>query len=129
MATDSVSRTDQILLLLRQQLMSRAGKTVPHSGADTLGKLGQGRARPASKQELAEIVSTRVHKLRNAGIQNPQLLERALVEQLLLAGFGSDYVNEAKFQELVEEVHKALASDGQLQALMDQVVSVKAPRA
>ena len=47
---------------------------------------------------------------------------RALVEYLLGAGFGDEMLNQAKFQQLVEQVTRTMESDPDLSRQMMQVL-------
>ncbi len=120
MQTDSVSRLNQVVLLLRQQLMSRAGKE--KSSVAPSARLRGGRASRSGKKDLNKVVSARLDTLRNAGIQNTLLLKRAFIEQILISGLGDHLVNEARFQELVDEVLKTLVQDPELGLLLETVI-------
>lgn len=121
MQTDSVSRLNQVVLLLRQQLLSRAGKEKAGVGPST--RLRGGRASRSEKRDLNKVVSARLDTLRNAGIENTHLLKRAFIEQILICGLGDHLVNEARFQELVDEVLKTLVQDGELGLLLETVIA------
>lgn len=122
MQTDSVSRLNQVVLLLRQQLLSRAGKEKAGAAPSTAARARGGRAARSEKRDLDKVVSARLDTLRNAGIENTHLLKRAFIEQILISGLGDHLVNEARFQELVDEVLKTLVQDPELGLLLEMVI-------
>jgi hypothetical protein len=126
MQTDSVARMNQVMLLLRQQLLSRAGrdKTKPSLRAAG-GAKATGHGARSERGSLSRVVSLRLDTLRNAGVTNPQLLKRAFVEQLLVSGFGDQMMNDAKFQEMVDEVLSTLQHDPELAELLRVVTEAK----
>ena len=123
MQTDSVSRLNQVVQLLRQQLLSRAGKERPAGAAQAAASAAQGaRASRSSKKDLSKVLSARLATLRNAGVSNQHLLKRAFIEQILVSGLGEHLINEARFQEMVDEVLKTLTQDRELGLLLDVVI-------
>lgn len=122
MQTDPVSRLNQVVLLLRQQLLSRAGKEKSGVGQATGGRVSDARASRSSRQDLNKVISARMDTLRNAGVQSDHLLKRAFIEQILVSGLGDHLVNEAKFQEMVDEVLKTLTQDQELGLLLEVVI-------
>lgn len=55
------------------------------------------------------------------GVEDRQL-RRALVQNILAEQFGSDLINDAKFQQVVEGVLQTIDQDAACGGLMDQAV-------
>jgi len=108
---DPVSGTDRLVRLLRQKLEERAAAqratkndkvaTVQPRGTDIL---------PVVTEELAR-----------AGADDDRL-RRSLVEQLLADQFGPALVNDAKFQQVVDEATRIMASDQRINAIFTNVL-------
>ena len=126
MQTDSVSRLNQVVLLLRQQLLSRAGREKSNAGPSAAVQVPGVRAPRSEKKDLHKMVSARLGQLRRAGVDNQTLLKRAFIEQILISGLGAHLVNEAKFQEMVDEVLKTLMQDKELGDLLGLVIDPNA---
>lgn len=126
MQTDPVSRLNQVMLLLRQQLLSRAGRersgVVPASSTPARSS----RSARGAKKDLDRLTSVRLATLRNAGVKSSSLLKRAFIEQILISGLGEHLVNEARFQDLVDEVLKTLTQDPELGLLLEVAIGAGA---
>jgi len=101
----AVSQTDRLVAILRQRLSERSG------------------ARPAK---------TKTHGRRSSGVDLQALasldgiddrqLGRALIQNVLAEHFGAELVNDAKFQQVVDQVTGAISEDPDGRALMQKVV-------
>lgn len=109
---DPVSNVDQIVHVLRQRLQerSKAGRGERRGSAT-----GAIQARPGGLERLRSI----------AAVENldERQLRRALVQSLLVERFGGDVLNDAKFQQVIDEVLAALESDQATSRLVGQVTS------
>jgi hypothetical protein len=122
MQTDSVSGLNQVVLLLRQQLLSRAGKEKPSIGQSAASGVHGARASRSTKKDLNKVISARLDTLRNSGVKSSHLLKRAFIEQILISGLGDHLVNEARFQEMVDDVLNTLTQDKELGLLLDVLI-------
>lgn len=94
-----ISNTDQILLLLRQQLQRMSGK----SKTD--------RTKRPSAEALHKTTVGRMKALSQLGELSDEDFERALIQGLLLDEFGEGLVNDHRFQRLVDKVAAVINSD------------------
>jgi hypothetical protein len=96
---DPVSNVDRLVLLLRQRLAERskaaAGRTSQSRPTDQPAASGL-----AGVQALAALESV-----------DERQLKRALIQSLLADQFGSDLLNEAPFQQIVDRVTETLEDD------------------
>lgn len=113
-----VSRVDQVLLLLRKQLAERVRKGAASGRESAPAARGQ-----VIEEPLAELLSRRVSDLRAAGLSDRRTLTRVLMEQVLLAEFGRDLMNDANFQRIVDDVQEGLEDDPELDALLSELIS------
>lgn len=115
---EPISRVDQVLILLRQQLAGRA-TTRPNGGSPA--PTGQAQ-RSGGALPLQDLVARRLTELRAAGLKNRDSLVRLLLEEMLTAQFGSQLVNDAAFQQVISEVQAALEGDDELRLMMEQLL-------
>lgn len=101
---EPISPADRLTRILRQKLLERGKKS---AGAVT--------ANSPSGLEVSKAVAA-------SGDPNNWQTRRALVEGILVDQFGDRLVNEPKFQQVVEDVTRALADDGQAADLINQVL-------
>lgn len=100
---EPISSTDRLARILRQKLLDRARTT--RGGA----------AKAASGLEVAKAIAI-------DGSPDDRQVRRALVEGILVEQFGERVLNEAKFQQVVEDVAKTLEEDAQSADLVTQVL-------
>jgi hypothetical protein len=109
---DPVSNTDRIVRLIRQRMEERSKATASSKGQKVAHPQARGRAAiPAITGEL-----------NRAGAADG-LLRRVLVEQLLVDQFGPALVNDARFQQIVDQVTEAMMSDRVIGSLISQAVN------
>ena len=101
-----VSNTDQVLLLLRQQLQRMSGKP----GAKRAAKTESGKA--------PQQAISRLKALAQLEDLNSDDFERTLIQGLLIDEFGEGIVNDPRFQKLVEKVLAIISSDQQTRQLL-----------
>jgi hypothetical protein len=99
-------------MLLRQRLMERA-KLAAKKAASSLGAVAEPPATPLSA--LTSLAA-------NQGLDE-HANRRAFVEHLLGTEFGDQLLNQAKFQQLVEQVTRVMETDPELSRQMTQVLS------
>jgi hypothetical protein len=108
---DPVSpNVERMAALLRQRLMER--EKLRKAGENA----GAGQARGA-------VGSRAVSPLLELGGLDATRLERALIENILVEGLGSDMINEARFQQVVDRVTHSLRSDPGTAALLSKMAS------
>ena len=107
---DPVSRTDRIVAMLRQRLQER----VRAAGA-----------RGDQKRETAEQTRTglgNVQALANIDGVDDRQLSRALIQGILADQLGSNLLNEAKFQLVVDQVTEAIEGEPGSAVLLSRLV-------
>ena len=108
---DPISNADRFVRLIRQRLeeKTKAKTTV------RLGNLSSVRAHGP------EAISALAGTFAQGGADDQQL-RRSLVEQLLADQFGSALVNEARFQQIVDQVKQVMEDDPEIDSLIAQVI-------
>ncbi|OXI87193.1 hypothetical protein CFB40_16085 [Burkholderia sp. AU31652] len=119
---DPVSTLNQVLALLRQQVIDRTRRQMSGeaSRAPTHGN-APAAARVAGS-DLGALLRERIDALRTAGVDDQALLERIAINVVLRHEFGATLGNEPEFQEMVEWVWKGMTDDVQTSALLGDVV-------
>ena len=109
---DPISNADRFVILLRQKLAERAQtkKTSPTAATD---------AKPTVSHHAVRAVAGRTAR---AGVEDRKL-RRTIVEQLLVDRFGAALVNEARFQQILDQVSELMASDPNLGDLFAEVMA------
>lgn len=109
---DPVSNSDRLVRLLRQKLEERAKSRAP----DKRGRVG-----PVELGQRPGIRTIAGDMARGGG--SGSLLRRALIEQLLTDRFDGRLANDAKFQQIVDQVTAIMADDSQTRRMLDAVVA------
>jgi hypothetical protein len=102
----TISNVDRVVLLIRQRLKEHA-----KSLNRTASSEAKSRAPLARVQALAALESL-----------EPAQLKRVLIEQILAEEFGSELVNSASFQQIVQRVFETLETDNGARQLMDDTL-------
>jgi hypothetical protein len=103
---DPISNADRIVRLIRQRLEERTKAAITNKSQQA-----------ASVQAREHSASAIAGELARAGAQDEQL-RRSLVEQLLADQFGPVLVNDARFQQIVDLVARAMTADPAVGRLM-----------
>lgn len=105
-----ITQSDQIVLLLRQQLQKVAGRKEVHRKGRT------------EKTAGGENAGNRVESL--AALRNlPQDdIERALLRMLLIEEMGEAVGNDPKFQGVIDKVHGLIRSDQETGLLLERAL-------
>lgn len=101
-----ISNNDQILLLLRQQLLRLSGE-----------KPAQRASKAGNKVHTDKVAVARLKALASVEEFGDDEFERTLVQGLLTDEFGEAIINDPRFQQLVDKVWKIIASDEQSRRL------------
>ncbi len=107
---DPISNVDSLVLLLRQRLTERSRTASPA----TSGSRRQPRAAPDAADHLRAI----------AGVDgvNGRQLKRALVQSLLTEHFGAAFINDARFQLIVDQVTDTIEREPGPSKILAQVI-------
>ncbi|KVZ40778.1 hypothetical protein [Burkholderia ubonensis] len=119
---DPVSTLNQVLALLRQQVLDRTRR--PASQLASRGPV-RGGARVAARAaglDLRTLLQERIAPLLTAGFDDDAQLSRAVIDVVLRHEFGATLGNEPEFQEMVEWVRKGVMEDGTASALLGALV-------
>lgn len=109
---DPVSNADRVVRLLRERLERKTKPRVGDKSSPNTVNLGDhGTAR----------VATILGSLARQGLDD-RPLQRLLVEHLLTEQFGSQLVNNAKFQQIVDRVMGTIATDAGTMSLLNQAL-------
>ena len=109
---DPVSNADQLVRLLRQQLVER-------SRAKSTKKLQKNKS---AQNDSVDRLSAVAGEVVRAGGQDQQL-RHLLVEQLLSEQFGSALTNEPRFQQVVDQVSEIMSADPAISELLSRVTA------
>lgn len=102
-----VTNTDQILLLLQQQLQRVSGRKETRRTA----KVGSNR--PGQLPTIGRLKAlAQLQELSN------EEFERTLIQGLLIDEFGEAVVNDPRFQKMVDKVLAIISSDMQTRQLL-----------
>ncbi|OJA48980.1 hypothetical protein [Burkholderia ubonensis] len=119
---DPVSTLNQVLALLRQQVLDRTRR--PASQLASRGPV-RGGARVVARAaglDLRTLLLERIAPLLTAGFDDDAQLSRAVIDVVLRHEFGATLGNEPEFQEMVEWVRKGVMEDGTASALLGALV-------
>lgn len=109
---DPVSNANRIAMLLRQRLQERSKNPAAERGgrknAPGTGDAGRKGA---------------VHEAGALGALDDGRLKRALIENILADQFGAGLINDAKFQQVVDQVTEAIQADGDGARLLAKAVA------
>ncbi|EDT39140.1 hypothetical protein [Burkholderia ambifaria] len=117
---DPVSTLNQVLALLRQQVVDRTRRQV--NAADSQASARDTVAARAAGSDFGARLHERIDALRTAGIDDEARLARAAIEVVLRHEFDATLANELEFQEMVEWVRKGMMEDERAAALLDDVM-------
>jgi hypothetical protein len=109
---EPISNTTRLVLLLRQRLLERS--------ANAAG--GKARGSSAAPAPRSSALDTSQALAGVDGIDERQL-KRALIQDILADQFGTEMLNQAKFQQVVDNVTATLEDDAGASALLANVVS------
>lgn len=107
-----ISNVDQMLMLLRQQLqrMSKSDKSRKSS------------ATSSTATQKRETAARRIEAIVQRDDLGDDDLARTLLRALLVDEFGEAAANDHKFQKLVDEVYRIIASDANARNLLDSAM-------
>lgn len=109
---DPVSNANKIAMLLRQRLQERA-----RSGG--AGAAGRKQSNPAGDPVRAGAL----HGAAAVGALDDRRLKRALIEKILSDQFGAAMINDARFQQVVDQVTDTIDEDEEGAALLSRAVA------
>jgi hypothetical protein len=109
---DPVSNANRIAMLLRQRLQERAkGGAAARSGRKEAGP-ADGTAGKSAVRGAGAI-----------GALDDRKLKRALIENILADQLGNGLINEAQFQQVVDQVTETIEADADGGPLLARVVA------
>lgn len=111
-----ITNADQVLLLLRSHL-ERSGRSRRKGGA----------AKTANSTPSHPTSLQRVQEIAQAEALSDDDIKRTLISCILIDEFGPDVVNDAKFQDVINDVTRVLNQNSKGRRLLD--LSVKQLRA
>ena len=94
---DPISGSDRLAIILRQKLLDQA----------KAGRKAAGDANPPTNKPRFETVKA----LSNIDGVDEHQVNRTLIQSILADSFGSELLNEAKFQQVVDRVTATLEDD------------------
>lgn len=102
-----VSNTDQVLLLLRQQLQRMSG-----------GQQAKRAGKSERNRQPQKAAVARVKAMAQLGDLGADEFERTLIQGLLIDELGEAFINDPRFQKLVDKVLEMISSDAQSRQLL-----------
>ena len=109
---DPVSNANRIAMLLRQRLQERSRTaSAARGGKKDVGGTGDASGRGPVRGAAA------IEEL------DDRKLRRVIVENILADQFGGGLINEARFQQVVDQVADAIEADDQGALVLAQVVA------
>ena len=106
---DPISNADRLVLLLRQRLLERS------KAASRNATAGPSAAKRSSSLE-------RLQALAAVESVDDRQLGRALIHSVLSEELGAELINEAKFQQVVDQVTETLRSEPTTSSLLSRVL-------
>jgi hypothetical protein len=108
---DPVSNANRIAMLLRQRLQERSRGAAAERGGR---KAASGAGDTARKAGL--------HGAGAVGALDDRRLKRAVIENILADQFGIGLINDARFQQVVDQVTDTIEADGDGASLLAKAV-------
>lgn len=109
---EPINKSDRLVKLLKLRLEEHVkSRTAAHA-----------KSVAAVKPRGIEVAREITGNLARAGVED-RYLRRSLVEQLLADQFGAKLVNDAKFQNVIDQVAEVMNSDLSVQNLISEVLS------
>jgi hypothetical protein len=109
---DGISNADRFVILLRQKLAERAEAKKASAPSKVTSK------QPSGHDAIRAVAG----RTARSGAGDRQL-RRTIVEQLLADRFGTALVNEARFQQIIDQVAELMVSDPELGDLFSEVMA------
>ncbi len=101
-----INQVDQVLMLLRQQLQ----------------RMGKAQRRPQAGKAGTPSAIKRAAALAQIEGLSTEDLEQSLIRALLTEEFGETLASDARFQKVVADVHRIIATDRETRQLLRQAV-------
>ncbi len=106
---DPINNIDRLVFVLRQRLQERTRLAAKPHAAD-----GQGRSSNVASGGIGALAAV-------DGLDDRQL-RRALIQNILSEHLGSEMLNDAKFQQVVDKVSDTISGDPESAALMAKTI-------
>lgn len=109
---DSVGRLNNIIEVLRRQIAEN-GRRMEATGKNTLSSKAQTGSGPMARPGLPELklrLQARLRHLDPADPDKARKSQKLFLESVLAWEFGDSLLLDRRFGDLVEEIHKTLAS-------------------
>ncbi len=106
---DPINNIDRLVFVLRQRLQERTRLATKPLAVD-----GQGRS--------SNVAPTGVGALAAVDGLDDRQLRRALIQNILSEQLGSEMLNDAKFQQVVDKVSDTISADAESAALMARTI-------
>ena len=106
---DPINNIDRLVFVLRQRLQERTRLAAKPNASDN-------RARPST------VAPGGIGALAAIDGLDDRQLRRALIQNILAEQFGSEMLNDAKFQQVVDKVSDTISGDPEGAALMVRAI-------
>ncbi|WP_277183815.1 hypothetical protein [Caballeronia sp. BR00000012568055] len=113
---DTVSAMNQVLGLLRQELIQR-----DRAGRNADARAGLRHTEASKTGNAKSTLLTQIAELKGHGISDTDSAIRYVVESLLGQEFGHAMRNDPEFQRMVDEVHHALLESESARSLFNSL--------
>lgn len=118
-----IGHIDQLAAIIRQQMQLAA--QAPKAERLRARKVKD--AKLPERKDLGEMVSQRLLAITAADPDRGRKAFRAFIECLLLSQFGEELINEAGFNQLVDDVLHAIHADPELQGVVEAATAQLLP--
>jgi hypothetical protein len=118
--TDAISRTSQLVGLLREQLAKS-------SGNGPRARTSQQR-QEISDVQVSELIATRVSKISRDDPDRGRKAFRVFVEGVLIGHFGDYIARDPKFHQLVNDVQTQMESSPAIAPMVEKAIAHLLPK-
>jgi hypothetical protein len=119
---DPVSTLNQVLALLRQQVVDRTQRQVGGEASRAPARDSGPATARTTDSDLRTLLRERIDALRTVGVDDEVQPARIAIETVLRHEFGSTLGNEPEFQEMAEWVWKGMMGDEHTSVLLSDVM-------
>lgn len=115
-----IDSSSRLAALIRAQVASLGNR---RTGTATTRKESARRGAvhgTGTEQDLASVIARRVAAIEPGDPERRRKAFRVFLESVLLAEFGESLMNDARFYQLVEDVHRQMEAEPEVAATIDE---------
>ncbi|XQM37285.1 hypothetical protein DFLDMN_004169 [Cupriavidus sp. H19C3] len=115
-----IDQASRLAAMIRAQVASLGGRRAGGLTSRKESTKKEGTPHAATEQDLASVVARRVAAIDPNAPDRRRRAFRVFLETVLLAEFGEPLMNDARFQQLVEDVHRQMEAEPEVAAAMEE---------